>query len=143
MISILVISLFVTTIQSDYQSHNWINTSQQVDTVCNYEVSSDGQSIILPDKFILKDNQRGIAILELEVCKDTIVGWKINLLRIMENDSIVRNYTRFGEETAPKDIEDLFPLFDNYVKTIKLKPVALDYFEPGCKIITFLKLNKN
>jgi hypothetical protein len=144
--SLIYILLSFLCLQVNSQSHTDIKetSNRKSDTICNYIVSRGDLNIVLPDSFDLKSNQRGFMILELKIDEiEKVTGWSINLFRIMENDSIVRNYSRYIDENVPDDIAGLSPLLDRFIKNISLRAINKDGINPLCKIGYRLKLIKN
>ena len=115
----------------------------RIDTVCNYIVSRSDYSLILPDSFDFRNNQRGYVLLEFTIESEKIKHWKIDLFRILENDSIIRNYSVYIDEKTPSDIEALTPIFEKIIKNISLKAINKENIDPTCKIGLRFDLIKN
>ena len=140
----ILLSFVCLQVKSQSQPDIKETSNRKTDTICNYIVSRGDLNIVLPDSFDLKSNQRGFIFLELKIDElEKVTGWSINLFRIMENDSIVRNYSRYIDENVPDDIAGLSPLLDCFINNISLRAISKDEINPLCKIGYRLKLIKN
>ncbi len=136
----LISSVFI---QLRSQSHSVDSVPfPRIDTICNYLVSRDEQYLTLPENFDFKNNQRGFVLLELTIESERVKVWQIDLFRIYENDSIIRNYTVFSDEKTPSDIESLRPIIENIIKKIGIKSTINGSIDPLCKIGILFKLRK-
>ena len=118
-----------------------LSSKQFTDTICNYIVKRGDLNIVLPESFDLKSNQRGFVMLDLVIdSNEKVSGWKLNLFRIMENDSIIRHYSRYTDEKVPADIESLFSKFDDFIRTINIRAIEKESIDPKCHIQYRLKL---
>jgi len=144
MINTFLISLFCLTFNSQNLQIRELSSKQITDTICNYIVKRGDLNIVLPESFDLKSNQRGFVMLELVIdSNEKVSGWKLNLFRIMENDSIIRHYSRYTDEKVPADIESLFSKFDDFIRTINIRAIEKESIDPKCSILYRLKLNKD
>ena len=140
----ILLSFVCLQVKSQSQPDIKETSNRKTDTICNYIVSRGDLNIVLPDSFDLKSNQRGFIFLELKIDElEKVTGWSINLFRIMEKDSIVRNYSRYIDENVPDDIAGLSPLLDCFINNISLRAISKDEINPLCKIGYRLKLIKN
>ena len=140
----ILLSFVCLQVKSQSQPDIKETSNRKTDTICNYIVSRGDLNIVLPDSFDLKSNQRGFIFLELKIDElEKVTGWSINLFKIMENDSIVRNYSRYIDENVPDDIAGLSPLLDCFINNISLRAISKDEINPLCKIGYRLKLIKN
>jgi len=141
MINTFLISLFCLTFNSQNLQIRELSSKQFTDTICNYIVKRGDLNIVLPESFDLKSNQRGFVMLDLVIdSNEKVSGWKLNLFRIMENDSIIRHYSRYTDEKVPADIESLFSKFDDFIRTINIRAIEKESIDPKCHIQYRLKL---
>ena len=134
LINILLINLLCSTIQA--QSNQTIDSIviQRIDTICNYIVTRSDYILTLPDNFNFSSNQRGYVLLEFTIESEKVKSWKIDLFRILEKDSIIRNYSVFIDKTTPSDIEALTPAIEKIVNNIRLKAIDKENIDQACKI---------